>query len=498
MILQSNYFLVILSAILVGISQQPLGLGFLSWIGLIPFLNVIINQKTYRSIFKFSFLWGIIYHLVVVFWLATNIGTTPFIAFISMVATVLILSINTILICLLWFKIKSTYPQYSLLLFSVLWVTVEYVRSYGLLGFPWISLANSQTDFIYLIQNAEFVGIYGITFWILLVNIFLFDIKKHYSNKKIFCVYLAIILLPWLIGYKIYPNNIDKGLDKDGLSVLLVQPNINLFDKRNISIKNKNLDNIIKKTHEKILPNNDLIIWPESAIPYHRVQNPLDRNYLLQKLFKYDKQYLLTGNIIYENPNVYNSAVLLDKNGINSMYHKRQLVPLAEHFPFSENFEYLKNINIGQTNFSKGKADHVFDIKGYQIASLICFESTFPEINRRHANMDLDAIVYLVNDGWYTTPPQPQQHAKQAIYRAIENRMPVIRCANTGISMLINRAGEIENIIDLNKTGTMNISINKNNYEKTFYTRFGNVFSLILLIITLILLCKSIFKNEKK
>ena len=180
------------------------------------------------------------------------------------------------------------------------------------------------------------------------------------------------------------------------------------------------------------------------------------------------------------------------------MYHKRQLVPLAEHFPFSENFEFLKNINIGQTNFSKGKTDQVFDINGYRIASLICFESTFPEINRRHANMDLDAIVYLVNDGWYTTPPQPQQHAKQAIYRAIENRMPVIRCANTGISMLINRAGEIENIIDLNKTGTMNISINKNNYEKTFYTRFGNVFSLILLIITLILLCKSIFKNEKK
>ena len=76
--------------------------------------------------------------------------------------------------------------------------------------------------------------------------------------------------------------------------------------------------------------------------------------------------------------------------------------------------------------------------------------------------------------------------------------MPVIRCANTGISMLINRAGEIENIIDLNKTGTMNISINKNNYEKTFYTRFGNVFSLILLILMTMLLIKSIIQNEKK
>ena len=114
---------------------------------------------------------------------------------------------------------------------------------------------------------------------------------------------------------------------------------------------------------------------------------------------------------------------------------------------------------------------------------MICFESTFPEINRRHVDMGADALVYLVNDGWYETPPEPQQHARQAIYRAIENRRPVIRCANTGISMVVNRLGIVEEKLELNQSGMINTTINKNN-NKTFYTRFGNVFALILLIIS--------------
>ena len=170
----------------------------------------------------------------------------------------------------------------------------------------------------------------------------------------------------------------------------------------------------------------------------------------------------------------------------------------SEHFPFSENFNFLKNINIGQTNFSKGKKDYIFNVNDYRLASLICIESTFPEINRRHANMGIDAMIYLVNDGWYLTWPEPRQHAKQSVFRAIENRIPIIRCANTGISQVINSKGVVEEEIDLNKFGTMYVNINKNNYKKTFYTRFGNVFALILLVISILVLILSRFKNEKK
>ena len=497
MILQNNYLLVFLSAILTGLSQQPLGLGFLCWFSLVPLLKVISIQNSFKQVFKHSVLWGFTYHLIVVYWLAGNIGTTQLIATMSMILVVIILCFNTILICAIWYQIRKKYYKYNLYIFAIIWVSVEYLRTYGLLGFPWVSLANSQTDYIYIIQNVQFTGIYGITFWILLTNIFLFKIKSYFSNRIIFFISFSIIILPWISGYLLY-HNTELNDSNNRLKALIVQPNINLFDKRDIENKNKVLDDIINTTKDNLNANHSLIIWPESALPNHLLQKRVDRDYLSTRLFQYGNQFLLTGNIYYEKDNIYNSVALLDEFSIRQIYHKRQLVPLAEHFPFSENINFLKNINIGQANFSKGKKDVIFSLGEYRFSSLVCFESTFPDINRRHANKGIDAIIYLVNDGWYTKAPQPYQHAKQSIFRAIENRLPIIRCANTGITMHINRKGDIKKIIELNKIGTIDVNINKNIYGKTFYTRFGNIFALILLAISTILLIKSLIKNEKK
>ena len=102
MILQNNYTSVLFSAVLVGLSQHHNYLGFLSWFGLVPFLSIIFKENNFFNLIKYSLIWGITYHFIVVFWLATNIGTTPFIAFVIMIATVLILSLNTVLIILIW------------------------------------------------------------------------------------------------------------------------------------------------------------------------------------------------------------------------------------------------------------------------------------------------------------------------------------------------------------------------------------------------------------
>ncbi|SVE28334.1 uncharacterized protein METZ01_LOCUS481188, partial [marine metagenome] len=179
--------------------------------------------------------------------------------------------------------------------------------------------------------------------------------------------------------------------------------------------------------------------------------------------------------------------------GLVDVYHKQQLVPIVEYIPFMQKY------NLGIAPFSKGDRDVIFNINNYNIMSLVCFESTFPEINRRHVNSKegVDALVYVVNDGWYENPPEPQQHAKQSIYRAIENRRPVLRCANTGVSMYVSPTGEVIEKVKLNNKGSIdNIKIYKNNY-KTFYTRYGNVFALILLIINIGFIIKAYFRNEK-
>ena len=157
----------------------------------------------------------------------------------------------------------------------------------------------------------------------------------------------------------------------------------------------------------------------------------------------------------------------------------------------------LQNINLGQGNFSSGIDDVVFSIDNNNFSSLICFESTFPDINRIHAKKGADFFVYLVNDGWYTSIPEPRQHAKQSIFRAIENRKTVLRCANTGISLVIDPTGKVRERIELNNKDVITTFIKKTDY-KTFYTKFGNVFAYILLIIMMLLFVKTFKKYENE
>ncbi|MBI65878.1 MAG: apolipoprotein N-acyltransferase [Candidatus Marinimicrobia bacterium] len=497
MTLKNNYFLVFISSLLMGLSQQPVYLGFLSWFCLVPFIYVVFNEQSFKKNIFFSLFWGFVYHLVILFWISTNIGTSFIIAIITMLISVLIMTLNTLLIYLLWNRISRFFIKYRFVLFVVVWVSVEFIRSYGLLGFPWVSLANSQIDYFYLIQNSEITGIYGISFWILLVNVYLY--KTIFIDKKNIKILILVFLFPWISGYILYKNALYVNNDENYfIKYSILQPNINLFSKRNISDKDKNLEKLIATSQQCIKFNNsDLVIWPESAIPFHRLQYKRDRENIINRLLFSNNSMLLTGNIFKENNRTYNSSVLLNQHGLVDVYHKRQLVPLAEHVPLSDIIKPLQNINVGGANFSKGKIDKIFTINDISFTSMICYESTFPEINRRHVNMGADALVYLVNDGWYLNPPEPQQHARQSIYRAIENRRPVIRCANTGISLIINELGIVENKIELNEEGHMSSILYKKN-KKTFYTKFGNVFSLILLIVSSIFFIMTFIKNEKK
>ena len=145
--IKNNYFLVVLSVCITGLSQHSLSLGYLAWFGLVPLLYVILNQNSYKSIFKFSFLWGFIYNLIVLFWIAMIVGTLLPVAIISMLCAVLIMSFNAILTCLIWYRIQNIFPSLRLIIFPIIWTSVEFIRSYGILGFPWISLANSQIIF---------------------------------------------------------------------------------------------------------------------------------------------------------------------------------------------------------------------------------------------------------------------------------------------------------------------------------------------------------------
>ena len=489
-LINSKLFLILFSSILTGIAQHFSVLGFLLWFSLTPFILVLMQINSFKDAIKYSFIWGFTYNIISVYWIATNIGTVFFVGCISMILAVLVLSLNSILVSLIWLKIKKYFSLNSLYILPFVWISIDYLRTFGSLGFPWVSIANTQIDYFYLIQNAEIFGVYGITFWIVLINCLLLCL---FYNKIKSYILFTIFLIPFLSGFLLY-SRLNIEID-NSIKASLVQPNITLFNKSKPNYAKKNLDNLIAKTNLVISKGSNLIIWPESALPFYNLQDAVTLDYISKKIFNNKDVFLLSGDITYVNNKIFNSSVLFNQKGISNIYHKQRLVPMGEYVPLSGIFKSMQNINFGQTNFSIGIDDVLFDINGTKFGSLICFESTFPEINRRHAYKGADFLVYLVNDGWYTSIPEPRQHAKQSIFRAIENRKSVLRCANTGISMIVSPTGEVEQQTNLNVEQVITTFISKTN-TITFYTKYGNIFIRFMLIITMILFFYSLYKNE--
>ena len=203
----NNIITIIISATLSGIAQQPVGLGWLAWFSLIPLFSFINNTCRFIEFIKIGFVWGFFYNLTILFWIAQNLGTNLLIGVISMFSSVILFSLNIILVLSFSYFLKLKVGKYSYLFLPLIWVSVEYIRSFGTLANPWISLANTQLDYLTLIQNVEITGIYGITFWIVSINLMFYEWYYKKNIKSAFSL-LFIFCLPWITGLYLTPQPI--------------------------------------------------------------------------------------------------------------------------------------------------------------------------------------------------------------------------------------------------------------------------------------------------
>jgi apolipoprotein N-acyltransferase len=178
--------------------------------------------------------------------------------------------------------------------------------------------------------------------------------------------------------------------------------------------------------------------------------------------------------------------MFLTQNHKYILYNKLHLVPFAEYIPLSGQFPSLKNLNFGQGNFSHGTEYTVFKWKNTKFSNLICYESSIPKIVRKFIQNGANLITIQTNDGWLGKSAGPYQHYDIAKIRAIENRVPVIRSANTGISGLILANGISINEQPVGKTAVFTVSVPIGE-AGSFYSQYGDVFALICFVIFLLL-----------
>ena len=495
---------VVISAVCMGLAQHPIGLGWIAWFSLVPLFYTIKDENKFSKIFKYSLIWSFIYHLISLYWLSENIGVpSRSIAIITMILANVVCSINIIIILFIWHLINFFYDKKIWYSLPFIWVAISYLTSITSVAFPWSDIANTQAQesLNFVFQFIEFTGMYGLTFWLVSLNVSLFIFLQN-KNKESIIELICIVFLPLVLGLFATKNNFSK-IDKIDFGIL--QPNIHIDDKwknlsmidRHLSITKKYVDLVDKKSKEFLL------IWPESSFTHQSDEdNYLIKNSLVNSIGQ--NISLVTGVGEYDGKNNFNSVYYLRKSQsanikFASKYRKMKLVPGAEHVPFSQFFTKLNDIAISG-NFSKGKELTLFDYKSSRFASMICIESTFSDLSRNFVKKGANFLVYIANDGWYENPPEAQQHAKQTLFRAVETRKPVLRCGNTGISWVVDTDGKVKKSLSQNSIGFLSskdLEIHSNNF-KTLYVVLGNWISYISIIVTSFLLFSGVIKRYKK
>ena len=435
---KNKLILPLLSGLLVGLSYPPFTLGFLAWVAFIPLFHAISEEDKVSQKVLFGFISCLVSNLIILNWMGLNSGTSPVIAIISYLGLSLYLT-------LFWVGfIVSTHfiPKKMELIFTPLsWLFfVEFLRNIGPLAGPWMNLSLTQSEYIRIIQLAS-LNTHMISFIVIFFNIILY--RYVIERKAIFLKYFALILFAILVFGNYQINYQSNRLLDSSIKVSIGQPSIFPDEKWDPNLRLRNLaimDSLLTKSLEDKA---EIIVWPEVAVTSYLANNSYDRVRYQEKL---SNAYLITGipekrfvNGINEN---FNSSIILNPDGSFDTYQKIFLVPFAEYVPFFKNWINKMNQFDDIGSFYPGSDYKTFNIKDFQASILICYDSSSPRIIKTMVDNGAEMLFIITNDS-YVGQFMPYQHFQLARLRAVEQRVPVIQSANTGISGIILPSGEV-------------------------------------------------------
>ena len=405
-------------------------------------------------------------------------------------------------------NIKLISPLFFL---SFFWVLFEILHFNWELNWPWLTLGNAFSELPSWIQWFSYTGVLGGSLWVILINYCIYNIYVFYLDfghvqikKLIYILFLIIIPISCSLILSLSFKYSGKKIN-----VLVAQTNLDpntKFENQSWKFEKKLFYDLTNNVTDSI----DYVIFPETYLSTQFTlinDKPIQYNrnqiaHIIRMVEKYKNLNIILGATIDhfldgQKIKKYNSVLQINSDSL-SYYHKSKLVPGAEQLPFRNYLKYFFKDNFlslagGAGNLSVQDSISLIEFNDNKIASLVCYESVFPNHVREFIDKGAQAIFIITNDGWWGDSQGRKQHNSYARIRAIENRRYVVRSANTGISSVINPLGYFEKIIDPNKTDTFITPISLLS-SKTFYVKYGNILIFIYLAVVLVL---SIIINRK-
>jgi apolipoprotein N-acyltransferase len=553
--------LLLLSVLLITLALAPIHQFYLAWVGLVPWLWVACKTRSKWGLFLWSWLAGTLYFVGNMWWLVyvTAPGMIALVIYLGLhwaVAAMIFGGLGWLAPAAADQASSRLSPQWQLLGITLGIATVltalEWVRGTLFTGLPWIFLGHTQSPFLVMCQIADFTGVYGVSFCIAALNALIFLYLRH-PQRALWLATLAVVgLWACTASYGIYRSSQMKTVCSPGPTVLLVQPN---YPQDNSGIKGaEDVDRVrfhleatnaaLRKAAEHV----ELTVWSETEMPElnqecrdglrqfppHPKNPEYFKNYsmflddIVNRVGDLAREYhttIIAGGLAFSKLDTTkwaftdrrNSAFIFHEDGRLDAEHsdKIHLVPFGEFIPFrgSHWFGWLHDIFL---KFSPYDYDYtltagsdnpptVLSIPSVKLGRPlrfvvpICFEDIDAPLVARMIRGEhgkrADLIVNLTNDGWFKYN-QNTQHLQAAIFRSIENRTPTARSVNTGISAFIDSYGHLTATLPVRTEGTM-ISTVMLDSRYTLYTKYGDVFAVGCVAITIIFIATAVMRHRR-
>ncbi len=483
------------SAVMLTVIQSPTNISGLAWVALVPFILTSWPEVKIKPLLITAYLVSLCYWLGNLYWIyqVTWLGWLAFCMYTALLWPMLA-------VCLRYCRTRKI-PLF--LAVPVLVVGAERLQGLFLGGFFWRFLAHSQYANITLIQIADIFGAAGVSFLVAMVNGLAAELIIAAEEKKIFKignllkVGLVCGALVAAVVYGQYRINESEKYIEAGPLVASVQTNVPQFVKKSHQSSEAILDGLLKNSNASIEAGAELAVWPETMVQAtldKRILNRITDEYHCKTVDKIlrehskGKAFVLAGayggtlkmgeDFTLDLAERYNSAFLYKPDGTaaEEQYSKIHLVTFGEYVPFKQSFPPLYNLLMKFTPYDydytldAGSEYTVFRMTGkekqaYKFSVMICYEDAVPAIARRFATekgkKKIDWLVNISNDGWFvrfekgfdkltaggkvSPSTELSQHAAICVFRAVENRLAVVRSVNTGVSCLIDTLGHIRN-----------------------------------------------------
>ena len=377
----------------------------------------------------------------------------------------------------------------------------EWLRGHVLTGFPWNAFGYALTAPLALAQSAALIGIWGLTFAAVAVcasPAVLAD-ERTETRRPWLPLALALAALVALAGFGAVRLARTPTQTVEGVHLRIMQPNLQQDVRFNYAAKQQIIDRYIALSDRVTSAQSHgvrdatLLIWPESAFPFFLAREPEALSQIAQLL--HGGTVLITGAVRLAepvnptDPAAYNSIYVIDADGsIVSLYDKVHLVPFGEYLPFQKILESfgLQQLTKQRGGFLAGDRRRLIAVPGAPMAlPLICYEIIFPgEVVPKGPRPGW--IVNVTNDGWFGISTGPFQHFHQARVRAIEEGLPLVRAANTGISAVVDPLGRIVNSLPLGSEGVIDAPLPRP-VAPPLYTRVGDIPTAIMVFVALVI-----------